>query len=358
MLNRSKKVLCVNLGYCSGCVYYANNIIKYLRLEKEVWISSSCIEPYEFAEQKLRITPGKLNFLWQSLLFLPWYIVKLFTLILFHKYNSVIVFGPHGWDFIFLMLFRLCRRRAYYVVHDGIMHKGDDDIIHQKLLVLAMKIASNHIFLSHYVQTLVTNKLCIIKPYIIIPHGIISYSNNNEPICEYKQKPVLLMIGGISHYKGINLLIESLPLLNFDNIGEIIIAGKFAVNVSQPDISTYAKVKIINKYLSSEEFDTFVRKSDFILMPYWEATQSGVAAVSIGYAKPAIVTKVGAMEEQFGTAAYYIESLTSIELANAIHFAISDPQKYMKIRSELKDKCDELSWSSLSQKLSEYICNK
>ena len=358
MLNRNKKVLCVNLGYCSGCVYYANSIIRNLTLEKEVWISNSCIEPYEFAEQKLKVAPGKLNFLWQSLLFLPWYSLKLFILILLHKYDSVIVFGPHGWDFIFLMLFRLCHRKAYYVVHDGIMHVGDDDIVHQKLLVLAMRIASNHIFLSHYVQALVTDKLCISKPYVVIPHGIISYSNNREPICEYKKKPVLLMIGGISHYKGINLLIESLPLLNFDSIGEIIIAGSFAVNVPQPDISKYTKVRIVNKYLSSEEFDAFVRKSDFILMPYLEATQSGVAAVSIGYAKPAIVTKVGAMEEQFGTAAYYMKSITSIDLANAIHYAISDPQKYIKIRSELKDKCDELSWSSLSQKLSEYICDK
>ena len=40
-----QKTLCINLGYGGGCVYYANNLIKYLTVRKEVWIYGTVTSP-------------------------------------------------------------------------------------------------------------------------------------------------------------------------------------------------------------------------------------------------------------------------------------------------------------------------
>lgn len=349
------KTLCVNLGYEGGCVYYANNLIKNLIVQKEVWISRSCDDPYEGADKKLFVSRGFRNMLWKTLIILPWYVLTLNFALLMRRYNRVVVFGPHNWDCVFLFIFRTWRKKAYYVVHDGVMHAGEADRIHQLLIRFSMKASTHHIFLSRNVRELAVRQLRIYRPSIIIPHGVISFTSGVIGMRPLTDRPRLLMIGRINYYKGIDLLFQTLPMLNFSKISELVIAGKFAENVSLPDIAAFPQVTVVNKWLTSDEFDYYVQRCDFMLMPYLEATQSGIAAVSIGYLKPAVVSRVGAMEEQFKESAYYIPELTPESLAETIHAAISDSEKYLRKQVFLQHLSDELSWPALAGKLSDYL---
>ena len=350
-----QKTLCINLGYGGGCVYYANNLIKYLTVRKEVWISRYSDEPYENADRKLRVSRGLRSMLWQTLFVLPWYVLKLNVALLMRRYDRLVVFGPHNWDCVFLFVFRVWKRKAYYVVHDGIMHAGEEDRLHQLLITAGMRAATHHIFLSRNVQKMAVRQLGISRPSVIVPHGVINYASGAAEVRRLSDKPCLLMIGRINYYKGIDLLKQTFSRLNFSEIGELVIAGKFAANISRPDVSVYPKVTVVDKWLSPEEFDHYVRRCDFLLMPYLEATQSGIAAVSAGYLKPAIVSRVGAMEEQFGGAAYYIPELTPEALADTIHAAISDPGEYIRKQDALRHLSAELSWPALAGKLSDYL---
>ena len=301
--------------------------------------------------------------IFNSLFNLPFYVAAVIKGLILKKWSCVIVFGPNIWDGVFLGLFRLFGKRGYYVIHDGLLHDGENDWFHQSLTQASMRVASNHIFLSDNVRSLVQQQLGIVRPFNIVPHGIIAYNNTcliqNEGVLidDYKQsRPRFLMIGRINKYKGIDLLFESVKTIDFSKIDCITIAGFFADNVVVPEyVKLNPKIGLINKYLTDEEFDSLMSSHDYLLMPYLEATQSGIAAASIGYELPAIVTKVGAMEEQFGSAAIYMDAITPEALTTCVNIAVNDVIKYKDIQTRLRIKKQELSWESLGEKLKDIV---
>lgn len=344
--------MCINLGFGGGCVYYANNLIKNIHLPKEVWENRSSEESLGLADVRLCMGKGKIAMIWQTLTILPFYLLK----VLFHSRNieSVIVFGPGNWDIAFIGLFRFISKRVLYVVHDGIMHTGDGNKVHQWLLFGCIKRATDLVFLSRYVKNMVENHLKINKPSIILPHGIIKYNNTRPIMKELPLNPVFTMIGRINYYKGINLLLEALPLLDFAKIGKIVIAGEISDSIKIPEC--YEKLFIDNRWLTSEDFDKYVRETDFLLMPYLEASQSGIASVSIGYIKPAIVTKVGAMVEQFtDNGAFFVKDVTVESLVDAIMSASIDKERYSEIQTELMQLSSIYSWSTIGNRLTDYL---
>ena len=356
-----KKTLCISLGYEGGCLYYANRLLENLNVEKDVWISRWTDEPFVNYSKRLRIKGGLFNVLISSFFFLPVYIIKIICGIISNKWDKVIVFGPNIWDGIFLLLFRILGKKSYYIIHDGVLHSGEDDKFHQKLNNFNIRQATNHVFLSEYVSEMVKKRLNIRRKTQIIPHGIIIYNGsvrlkaNNEENITFKRKR-LLMIGRINRYKGVDLLFEAIRTLDFSKIDSITIAGKFEKCISIPDdIINHQKITIINKYLNDEEFNDLMIGHDIILMPYLEATQSGVAATSIGYLKPAIVTRVGAMEEQFGDSAVYMVDTSVVSLRDSIEYLLNNEDVYEDKIKKLQKKQKELNWESLGELLKNFI---
>ena len=348
------RILCINLGFGGGCVFYANSILEDLSIAKDVWINKYCEEPFSGAISRLRMGKGLFAMLWQSALLLPIYLIK--TLFTGCRYRCLVVFGPSNWDLAFIMLFRILRKKTYYVVHDGIMHVGEEKKAHQWMLYQCMRRSTNLIFLSSYVKRKVEQDFGIIKPHVIIPHGVVRYSSVNQQLVDLPLLPTFTLIGRISYYKGIALLAEAIPLLDFSKIKQIVIAGSISHSVEIPKDSN--KIHIDNRWLSTNDFDTYVKNSDFLLMPYLEATQSGIAAVSIGYAKPAIVTRVGAMQEQFSEeGAYFMDEISAPCLANAIMASCGDNVKYRAVQRNLIRLSEKYSWKELADKLNMYIEN-
>ena len=104
-------------------------------------------------------------------------------------------------------------------------------------------------------------------------------------------------------------------------------------------------VRIVNKYLTNDEFDKFVNENHLLLMPYLEASQSGVAAVSLGYNIPAIATQVGGIPEQLpADTAYFLEK--------------ASPEEYLYKKQHLQSLADSLQWEHLAEVLYQYVSNK
>ena len=207
------------------------------------------------------------------------------------------------------------------MIHDGVMHLGEESQIHQKLMNIEMRNVKYWILLSNYVRCRLEKHLNCQKPYCTIPHGPINYSNiccsNNIP-----KKYNLLFIGRINYYKGIHLLMDAINYLDFNKIDNIIIAGVIDKSIDVSILRQYRQVKIINKFLSNEEFEELVLKSHILLMPYLEASQSGIAAISLGYNIPAIATRVGGLPEQLSEdVAYFMEASVKNNLFGMLNMA-------------------------------------
>ena len=56
-------------------------------------------------------------------------------------------------------------------------------------------------------------------------------------------------------------------------------------------------VQFYSNYIPNEEISLYFSAADVVVMPYLEATQSGIAQLAISFEKPMIATSVGGMPE-------------------------------------------------------------
>ena len=109
----------------------------------------------------------------------------------------------------------------------------------------------------------------------------------------------ILFFGRIWDYKGLKYLIEAEPLISAEcpNV-KIVIAGegddfeKYRRQMVNPD-----RFIIHNEWISDQKRTELFCKSAVVVLPYTDATQSGVVPVAYNYKKPVVATDVGALSD-------------------------------------------------------------
>lgn len=68
------------------------------------------------------------------------------------------------------------------------------------------------------------------------------------------------------------------------------------------------RIRLVQKFISNEEFDTWLSACDYVVAPYKEVWSSSVLARAKLFGKPVIASKVGGLEEQIGEGDCLFES--------------------------------------------------
>lgn len=347
------KVLIVSLPVKGGMVSYSHNVINSLDFDADIILSKYC-EPKicTKAHKEVPIKLGIKNYLIFLVTYFPYLFVKTFIDLLRNKYQAVYILGPLWIDLMYVILFRLFRKKVFYTIHEGVSRLG---VRRYPDIEFCIKHATHLIFLSQFQQKKVYEKLNLKdKPFKVVYHSDFDKSYFLKEGTELSPKPTLALLGNISEYKGIYLLLDSINFINKNLFDKIIIAGKFLVPI--PDSIDANKVEIIDKWLSEEEMIEIITKSDLLLLPYLEASQSGIAARSICFLKPTIITPVGALPEQFNYSASYITpDLTPQGLAYTIEEACSNRVKHLQIIEELKQIQKRISWEYSANEIKNFI---
>lgn len=104
----------------------------------------------------------------------------------------------------------------------------------------------------------------------------------------------LLFFGLIREYKRLDLLINAINELNATNI-KVVIAG----NINENDKAKYlTMIKDKSKYdlhfgfVDNEDIPQYFSSSDFLVLPYRSATQSGPSLIAINYGLPIIASDI------------------------------------------------------------------
>jgi glycosyltransferase involved in cell wall biosynthesis len=116
-------------------------------------------------------------------------------------------------------------------------------------------------------------------------------------------KNVFLFFGYIRQYKGLMNIIEALPLIRKQvSNAHLLVVGEFYDN-PQPYLDTIKRlgldnnITIINEYVANEAVHLYFTAANLAVLPYNEATQSGILSIAYGFAKPVVVTDVGGLAE-------------------------------------------------------------
>ena len=145
--------------------------------------------------------------------------------------------------------------------------------------------------------------------HILIPHPIYNHFGEKIPktealqklgISECSGKKVLLFFGIIRDYKGLDILLNALALLDETYI--LVIAGevygsfeKYTSIIKEKKMDK--KVKLYNQYIDDSEVTNFFSAADVCVLPYRSATQSGITNISYHFEVPVISTNVGGLAE-------------------------------------------------------------
>lgn len=114
---------------------------------------------------------------------------------------------------------------------------------------------------------------------------------------------VLLFFGYVRKYKGLDLLIKSLPeILSTIPEAKLLIVGEFYDDPKDyfeliKKLKIEEHVKVVNQFVPNEEVGKFYQCADVVILPYRSATQSGILNVAYGFNKPVVVTNVGGLAE-------------------------------------------------------------
>jgi len=160
---------------------------------------------------------------------------------------------------------------------------------------------------------------------------------------------LVLFFGWIVEYKGLEYLIKAEPAITreFPDV-KIVIAG------TCQDFGKYQTMMagreerfvVINRFLSFEEGAELFQRSSVVVLPYIEASQSGVVPVAYGFKKPVVATNVGSIPEivRDGETGYLVPPRDPQALAGAVLRLLRDK----KLRSEMGERGYSMLTTSLS----------
>jgi glycosyltransferase involved in cell wall biosynthesis len=353
------RVLALALGKSNaGVAIYAGEILNCLAKDANLEVMIAISTQYDWSKHsgQLKLTKIKtyatnMGFLFSSLFRYPVVLFKIFWRLLFKKYDCLYLPYFHHWDLGFILLFKLFNKKIIYTVHDGILHYGEEDHLTQWLMLSSIRRASELVFLSNYVLNLLRDKVSFSGSTTVIPHGLIHL---DHVYCakKYNYPPTLLFVGRISKYKGVERLIAAVLQLNPDKYTKLIIAGKSNYQFQK---IIHDKIEIIDKYLTESEISQLLNQADIMIMPYLEASQSGVATLAIDAAIPVISTQVGGLAEQLGNGALYVAPNSPEALVDAINKLISDTDSFHRLQINLLQIKKTLCWEQISSLILDVI---
>ena len=218
----------------------------------------------------------------------------------------------------------------------------------------------------------VASDLLKIRPearYTVLPHPVYNHFGARLEKAEAEQllgipnkegSRNLLFFGLIREYKGLDILLRALRLL--DSRYRLIIAGEpygsfekyQALIDADPDPS---RIFLYPQYIRDSDVKKYFSAADLTVLPYRSATQSGISAVSNHFELPMVVTDVGGLKETIGDrgTGLVCEECTPECVAAAIERYFEEPELRESMVENIKKENERLSWNRFCKNLVEFI---
>jgi glycosyltransferase involved in cell wall biosynthesis len=227
----------------------------------------------------------------------------------------------HLWFNFTLPLLR--RYPLVLTVHDPQHHLGDDGARKTPQFVMnyGFRRAAHIIVHAQQMKNAVMSVCHISGETIhVIPHVVLGDDTAHNQIQE--QDHLVLFFGRIWEYKGLEYLIRAEPLITAQvPDAKIVIAGQGEDFVRYRRLMTHPdRFSIYNYYVSDEKRAEFFRQASVVVLPYVEASQSGVIPLAYTFSKPVVATTVGGLPEMVdeGKTGYLVPPRDENSLAEAV----------------------------------------
>ncbi|MDI2111789.1 glycosyltransferase [Commensalibacter nepenthis] len=230
----------------------------------------------------------------------PLMIYKLYHIIKRKKINIAVCTMPGPMDLVMAMALRLLKIPYIVIVHDVHPHPGDGYIFQYYLQKLLIKQSRLTVTFSKYVyKQLIAVNFVPSSQIIQGWHPPFSYCSETHKPQFVSQEIKLLNFGRLLLYKGFDLLEEALDQVTIQRPYMLRIVGQGPKSAVLDRLNKRNNVIVENRWVPEEEIGKLMQWADVVILPYREASQSGIAATALAFGKPILITNVGGLSEQF-----------------------------------------------------------
>lgn len=363
----NKKITFLGLNGRGGTLQYSSNLVSYMSKHSNVALLLPSYSDTSLISKKvklIRITapPSALKTLFLTINIFA----HIKTIKSINNTNSEIIdfLDIHPW---YVLYWPFLKGKKYVTINDPEPHAGEAGLFTLLMIKFVTKFLlkrADKIIVLGSKQELILRQLGYKQEIIVSRIGSYDFFNKYSNK-KYKTEPQsILFFGRIKLYKGLDYLLDALIELKHsgsENNFKLIIAG-------EGDISVYWKkllllgesVELHNGYIGDEDVNKYFQRAAFIVMPYIEATQTGVVQVAYSFKKPVIATNVGSLPEVVinKKTGIIIEPKNVNQLKRAMITLLKNPKlakKYGQNSYNFMKK--ELDWKKIVKKLVEDFNN-
>lgn len=245
-------------------------------------------------------------------------------------------------------------------VHDPAPHSGLDKLRFASLEKKCNKIRSVvnafHVHGEQCVRAL-TNQTAI-RGRIIVnsAHGPILIPMHSELADPVPDR--MLLFGRMQKYKGVDQFVTLLEHLKqkFPTIRGVLAGRGPELQRLKGRIEFAGNIDVIDRYLSPSEARAEFQKTSLIVLPYTDATQSGVVAAAFANGRPVLATRVGGLADSVidGVNGFLVPPGDSCELEQRASEFFQNDQLRKHVTLGAQDTGNvKISWTKISAQLRE-----
>jgi glycosyltransferase involved in cell wall biosynthesis len=258
-----------------------------------------------------------------------------------HHIGVALCAMAHPWNPLLVPSLKRAGAVNTLVVHDALAHQGESNWIHRRRIAVDIAQADAVIALSEAVRRQLIDG-------IGLPAGRVGLSwhppfRHGERLTRsLGAAPFrLLFFGRLLPYKGLDQLLEAMAALGPLAMLRIVGQGPW-----QPAVAVPGNVSIERGWVEDSAIAPLFAWAHLLVVPYQEASQSGVISIARHAALPAVVTPVGGLVEQVedGRSGFVAAGTDAMAIARAIAAALADTAAYARIAAALMADDSDAAW--------------
>lgn len=171
---------------------------------------------------------------------------------------------------------------------------------------------------------------------VVIPMGSFSFFHRGKTQrIKFPEEKVILFFGGPNKHKGMKVLLKAFnKLVQTDREIRLLIVGfmedkknRLPYYLNILNLMARKKTTFILRYVDFEEVEKYFKSCSIVVLPYTEASQSGVLQIAYAFGKPVVASKVGGLPEvvEHGKSGFLVTPGDENELAYRINEIFNDP---------------------------------
>lgn len=361
-----KNVLVLNLTPRWGMLHYSSQFCNAWIMKLDIKVAIADYYNEKLYSEKIDFIKIKTNPDWKSFIFDTlrfWnHIIFLYKI---WKFQPEIVhfIDNHPWYIIYVRIFKYFWYTIYTTQHDPTLHSWEWTTLLWKIATKVNKSLRNNSDKLFVHGDKLRNE--VIKKYHIHENKVISivhwnYNFFKDVFSKWWQveKNTFLFFWRVVHYKWLDLLLESLFLVK-EKIMD------FKLIIAWPgDLSKYDKnikklkdnLEIYNYNIEPEEAYRYFERSEFVILPYRDATWSWVIPVAYAFSKPVLITNVWELPSvvENNVTGIITEENNVAKLAESIIFMLENKEKWIEMWIRWREFSERvLGWDKIVNKVYE-----